>query len=158
MIGWPKKNLLASVGILIFGLLIFMAACTNSTQAPTSVAIVNTPSATATPTLTAVPSHTPTPTPTPTATAVLLTVVGDPRSLQRQEPQPNGRGANGRLNIYALDPAQQSLTRLFEGGSRTPISSEMWLTAVANNQLLINVGGGPLALFDTAVAWEASDQ
>ena len=69
-----------------------------------------------------------------------------------------GSGANGRLNIYALDPTQQSLTRLFEGGSRTPISNDMWLTAVANNQLLVNVGGGPLALFDTAVALEASNQ
>ena len=69
-----------------------------------------------------------------------------------------GSGANGRLNIYALDPTQQSLTRLFEGGSRTPIGNEMWLTAVANNQLLVNVGGGPLALFDTAVALEASNQ
>ncbi|MBK8905484.1 MAG: peptidoglycan DD-metalloendopeptidase family protein [Anaerolineaceae bacterium] len=61
-----------------------------------------------------------------------------------------GSGNNGELVLYALNQAQNSLTRLFEGGSRTPLANEMWVTAVANNQLLINVGGGPLALFDPA--------
>lgn len=59
-----------------------------------------------------------------------------------------GSGNNGELVLYALNPVQNSLTRIFEGGSRTPLANEMWITAVANNQLLINVGGGPLALFD----------
>ncbi len=59
-----------------------------------------------------------------------------------------GSGNNGKLTVFALDQTQNSLTRLFEGGSRTPITNDMWVTAVANNQLLINVGGGPLALFN----------
>jgi hypothetical protein len=59
-----------------------------------------------------------------------------------------GSGNDGNLTIFALNQAQNSLTRLFEGGSRTPIAKDMWVTAVANSQLLINVGGGPLALFD----------
>ncbi|MCB9007781.1 MAG: peptidoglycan DD-metalloendopeptidase family protein [Ardenticatenaceae bacterium] len=63
-----------------------------------------------------------------------------------------GSGSDGNLTIFALDQTQNSLTRLFVGGSRTPIANDMWITAVANNQLLINVGGGPLALFDPAVS------
>ena len=59
-----------------------------------------------------------------------------------------GSGNNGELVLYALDQAQNSLTRVFEGGSRTPLANEMWVTALGNNQLLINVGGGPLALFN----------
>jgi hypothetical protein len=62
-----------------------------------------------------------------------------------------GSGNNGKLTLFALNQAQNSLARLFEGGSRTPIVNDMWVTAVANNQLLINVGGGPLALFDPGV-------
>lgn len=59
-----------------------------------------------------------------------------------------GSGSNGELVLYALDQAQNSLTRVFAGGSRTPLANEMWVTAVTQNQLLINVGGGPLALFN----------
>lgn len=62
-----------------------------------------------------------------------------------------GSGNNGTLTVFALNQTQNSLTRIFEGGSRTPIANSMWVTAVANNQLLINVGGGPLALFDLVV-------
>ena len=69
-----------------------------------------------------------------------------------------GSGADGALTIFALDTDQQSLTRLFEGGSRTPVANDMWATAVANNQLLVNVGGGPLALFDPVIALQASNQ
>jgi hypothetical protein len=69
-----------------------------------------------------------------------------------------GSGNNGELTLYALDQSQNNLTRLFEGGSRTPIANDMWLTAVANNQLLINVGGGPLALFDPVAGLVASGQ
>ena len=59
-----------------------------------------------------------------------------------------GSGNSGELVLYALNQAQNSLTRVFEGGSRTPLANEMWVTALGNNQLLINVGGGPLALFN----------
>ncbi|MCB8978558.1 MAG: M23 family metallopeptidase [Ardenticatenaceae bacterium] len=59
-----------------------------------------------------------------------------------------GSGNNGELVLYALDQAQNSLTRVFEGGSRTPLANEMWVTAVSDSQLLVNVGGGPLALFE----------
>jgi murein DD-endopeptidase MepM/ murein hydrolase activator NlpD len=69
-----------------------------------------------------------------------------------------GSGNDGELTVYALDQTQNSLMRLFEGGSRTPIANDMWLTAVANNQLLINVGGGPLALFDPVAGLVASGQ
>jgi hypothetical protein len=62
-----------------------------------------------------------------------------------------GSGNDGQLTLYALDQSQNSLTRQFEGGSRTPIANDMWVTAVADNQLLINVGGGPLALFDPVI-------
>ena len=65
-----------------------------------------------------------------------------------------GSGVNGTLTVFALDMNQNSLTRLFEGGSRTPVASDMWITAVSNNQLLINVGGGPLALFNPIMAAE----
>ena len=59
-----------------------------------------------------------------------------------------GSSVDGAMTILALDLAQKTLTRLFEGGSRTPIANDMWVTAVADDQLLINVGGGPMALFD----------
>ena len=73
-----------------------------------------------------------------------------------------GSGTAGELTLFALNQSQNALTRLFEGGSRTPLANETWLTAVtssslsANNQLLINVGGGPLALFDPVAGLVAS--
>ncbi|WP_420645258.1 M23 family metallopeptidase [Candidatus Leptofilum sp.] len=57
-------------------------------------------------------------------------------------------GSSGLLTLYAIDQSQNRLTAVFEGGSRTPASNEMWVTAVSDTQLLINVGGGPLALFE----------
>ena len=65
----------------------------------------------------------------------------------------NGRpylaaSSSGLYTFYQLDQSQNRLTVVFEGGSRTPASNEMWVTAVSDNQLLINVGGGPLALFE----------
>lgn len=57
-------------------------------------------------------------------------------------------GSSGLLTLYTLDQSQNRLTVVFEGGSRTPASDEMWATAVSPTQLLINVGGGPLALFN----------
>lgn len=57
-------------------------------------------------------------------------------------------GSNGLLTLYEIDQAQNRLTVIFEGGSRTPASNDTWITAVSDNQLLINVGGGPLALFE----------
>ncbi|MEZ4592148.1 MAG: M23 family metallopeptidase [Chloroflexota bacterium] len=57
-------------------------------------------------------------------------------------------GSSGLLTLYTIDPSQNRLTVVFEGGSRTPASDEMWVTAVTDSQLLINVGGGPLALFE----------
>ncbi|MCB8949827.1 MAG: M23 family metallopeptidase [Ardenticatenaceae bacterium] len=56
--------------------------------------------------------------------------------------------SSGLYTFYQLDQSQNRLTVVFEGGSRTPASNEMWVTAVSDNQLLINVGGGPLALFE----------
>ena len=56
--------------------------------------------------------------------------------------------SGGLYTFYQLDQNQNRLTVVFEGGSRTPASNEMWVTAVSANQLLINVGGGPLALFE----------
>ncbi|MCA9901274.1 MAG: M23 family metallopeptidase [Anaerolineales bacterium] len=62
----------------------------------------------------------------------------------------------GLLTLYRFEQNENRLSVVFEGGSRTPASNEMWLTAVASTslstssttQLLINVGGGPLALFN----------
>jgi hypothetical protein len=69
-----------------------------------------------------------------------------------------GSGNDGELILYALDQTQNSLIRLFAGGSRTPIANDMWVTAVSNNQLLINVGSGPLALFDPIAGLIAGDR
>jgi hypothetical protein len=60
-------------------------------------------------------------------------------------------GSSGLLTLYALEQSQNRLAVVFEGGSRTPASNEMWVTAIANSQLLINVGGGPLALFQPGI-------
>ncbi len=56
-------------------------------------------------------------------------------------------GASGELAVYAVDIDTSTLTHIFIGGTRQPISGDMWATAV-NNQLLLNIGGGVMALFD----------
>ncbi|WP_420631018.1 M23 family metallopeptidase [Candidatus Leptofilum sp.] len=60
-------------------------------------------------------------------------------------------GSSGFLTVYTIEQSQNRLTAVFAGGSRTPASNDMWVTAAADNQLLINVGGGPLALFQPVI-------
>jgi hypothetical protein len=59
----------------------------------------------------------------------------------------------GQLDVYALDLLSAELNHLFTGGTRSP-SPGSWVTPVSDTELLINIGGGPLALLDVQLATE----
>jgi len=64
-------------------------------------------------------------------------------------------GNDGDMTLYALSAANNRLTMLFRSGTRTPLPGGSW-TAVLPDHLLINTGGGPLALLDPQAALMAS--
>lgn len=61
---------------------------------------------------------------------------------------------NGELQLYGIDLATGALTHLFTGGTRSPEPGAYWALPVDAAHLLLNVGGGSLALFapDAAAA------
>ncbi|MCA9926277.1 MAG: hypothetical protein KC421_28095, partial [Anaerolineales bacterium] len=61
----------------------------------------------------------------------------------------------GELTLFAIDLDAATLTHIFTGGSRMPITTDSW-TAVFNNRLLLNIGGGHLAQIDVETAVQNS--
>jgi len=63
--------------------------------------------------------------------------------------------SNGELSIYALDLDGAALTNIFSGGTRSSVSIFTQALATGEDQILINIGGGSMALLDPQAALEA---
>ena len=50
-------------------------------------------------------------------------------------------GSSSHVSVFAVDVAGAGVTRIFMGGTRSPISADTWVLA-AGEQLLLNIGGG----------------
>jgi hypothetical protein len=64
----------------------------------------------------------------------------------------DGRGGAAELTILAVDLEEASLTRLFEGGTRSAILSLTAAYSAGQDHLLVNIGGGSLLALDVTEA------
>ncbi len=55
------------------------------------------------------------------------------------------------VSIYEIRPEQNQLEKVLEAGTRFPYPIDTWFETVNGFELLINVGGGPMLLFDPLV-------
>ena len=60
--------------------------------------------------------------------------------------------------IFKLDLPASKLQRVFSGGTRTPISTDTWLSAFEDSLLLLNIGGGTLFNLNPTIASEVTLQ
>ncbi|MCO5207200.1 MAG: M23 family metallopeptidase [Anaerolineae bacterium] len=56
-------------------------------------------------------------------------------------------GSSGELKVYAVDRQTAALRHIFTGGTRSPRPGQSWAQVVNGSDLLLNIGGGPLAFF-----------
>ncbi len=64
--------------------------------------------------------------------------------------------AAGEVSLYAIDLERDELRHIFRGGSRAPVPVYTWATAAGDGLIVINIGGGSLALLDPLAADEAA--
>ena len=67
-----------------------------------------------------------------------------------------GNGSWSRLFLHHVDLAQEELTLLFTGGTRTPIRGDSWLYTGDAGLFLINIGGGTLVALDGSAAFRVA--
>ncbi|MCA9976875.1 MAG: peptidoglycan DD-metalloendopeptidase family protein, partial [Anaerolineales bacterium] len=58
--------------------------------------------------------------------------------------------AQGDVHVYQVDVETAVLTHIFTGGTRLPVLADTWAAIVANNNLLLNIGGGNRLVLDMA--------
>ena len=56
-------------------------------------------------------------------------------------------GSTGTLDVYALDLSDLTLEHLFSGGTRSHIPGSTWVLEIQEEQLMIQLGGGSLFLY-----------
>ncbi|MEM8858240.1 MAG: M23 family metallopeptidase [Chloroflexota bacterium] len=86
-----------------------------------------------------------------------------PRSKQRLRNLNNqtymiaqgGVQSAGDIAIYEIDIAGNNLEQLFLGGTRFPFPIDTWIDSLDDSSFVINIGGGPMALFNPQNALEA---
>ncbi len=61
-------------------------------------------------------------------------------------------GISGTVSVFAVDTEAISLIRLFNGGTRTPLTRHGSVHPAGGKRLLVNVGGGHLVALDLASA------
>jgi outer membrane protein assembly factor BamB len=67
----------------------------------------------------------------------------------------NDTTSSSEISIFAIDLNSAELTRIFTGGSRSPLSDNTWAFAVGDDSILVNVGGGSMVMLDPRLAMEA---
>ncbi|MEZ4647090.1 MAG: hypothetical protein R3E31_30920 [Chloroflexota bacterium] len=60
--------------------------------------------------------------------------------------------SQGDVHVYQVDVETAVLTHIFTGGTRLPVLADTWAAIVANNNLLLNIGGGNRLVLDMALA------
>ncbi len=68
----------------------------------------------------------------------------------------NEANSLGKIVVYALDVEEVSLTHLFTGGTRSSIPAYTQVLPAGEHQLLVNIGGGSMAMIDIQQAIEAA--
>ena len=63
-----------------------------------------------------------------------------------------GSSTASELAVFRVNPAGAGLQRIFSGGTRTPIAGDSWAVALNDTQILLNIGGGSMALLDPTAA------
>ncbi|MEM9773607.1 MAG: peptidoglycan DD-metalloendopeptidase family protein [Chloroflexota bacterium] len=86
-----------------------------------------------------------------------------PRSKQRiriLNDQPyliaqGGAQTSGDIIIYKINVGNNELEKIFVGGTRFPFPVDTWVRTLDESRLVVNIGGGPMAMFDPQIALEA---
>jgi murein DD-endopeptidase MepM/ murein hydrolase activator NlpD len=76
----------------------------------------------------------------------LLTLGGEILLVAQDE------SGHGQLSIFIVDMASAELTLIFTGGTRSSISTDIWLLSDGRSRLIINIGGGHMLALDVAQA------
>ena len=87
---------------------------------------------------------------TTTGTPSLLMASGQPYLVIREH-----SGISQTVSVFAIDTEAITLTRLFDGGTRTPVPRYDSVHPVGGERLLINIGGGHLVALDLNTAAES---
>ena len=64
-----------------------------------------------------------------------------------------GATSAGEITIYEIDIQNSHLNRIFLGGTRFGFVPETWVMPINGSQILINIGGGAMTLFDPIQAY-----
>ena len=64
-----------------------------------------------------------------------------------------GATSAGEITIYEIDIQNSHLDRIFLGGTRFGFVPETWIMSINDSQILINIGGGAMTLFDPIQAY-----
>jgi murein DD-endopeptidase MepM/ murein hydrolase activator NlpD len=67
----------------------------------------------------------------------------------------DGTGTSREVSIFAINVQGAQLTHIFTGGTRNPLPQDGWAYAIGDHRLLINIGGGSMAVLDTQAALAA---
>jgi murein DD-endopeptidase MepM/ murein hydrolase activator NlpD len=59
------------------------------------------------------------------------------------------------VSLLAIDLDSARLTRIFSGGTRYPLASDTWASALDDGRILLNIGGGYMIALDPQLAFEA---
>ena len=74
--------------------------------------------------------------------------------IQQDSPSANN------VAIYFIDTDHAELTLIFTGGTRSPVANPQatWASAVAEEYILVNIGGGGMVALDPQLALEAMSE
>jgi murein DD-endopeptidase MepM/ murein hydrolase activator NlpD len=64
----------------------------------------------------------------------------------------DGTGTSREVSIFAIDLQGAQLTHIFTGGTRDPLPQNGWAYAIGDHRLLVNIGGGSMAVLDAQAA------
>jgi outer membrane protein assembly factor BamB len=67
-------------------------------------------------------------------------------------------GSFSEVTVYTVDSHSAELTRIFKAGSRNPAPGDTWSFGIGDDRILIEAGGGGIAVLDTRMATDAVKQ
>lgn len=70
----------------------------------------------------------------------------------------SGRGSYAALDFFQIDPQKGILQRVFEASSRNYNQQDVWIASSNQGQILLNINGAGLVLFDLQTALQRMDQ
>ena len=62
--------------------------------------------------------------------------------------------SGSRVNVYRIDSESAELSQIFEGGTRSAIAANTWYSAVSDDLILLNIGGGEMIFMNSTFAWK----